>query len=211
MGTKTYADKNSFVESITDQIGSRVFQKIGSKICLAANDGRKKFVDKLGWLEEFQPELITYTQMVDLALNVEAQVKNFGLTSDSKCLFERMFESQELSPRSQIFKQKVIDYLAQESAKVPDGKTLLATSDVVESLFGKYKLFNQTNCLRELGKRILTIPLCTLSITGELIKNAMATISERDVENWANSVFGQSAISKRREAFSSPKKDTKVA
>lgn len=32
LGTKTYADKNSFVESITDQIGSRVFQKIGSNL-----------------------------------------------------------------------------------------------------------------------------------------------------------------------------------
>lgn len=127
-------------------------------ICLAANDGRKKFVDKLGWLEEFQPELITYTQMVDLALNVEAQVKNFGLTSDSKCLFERMFESQELSPRSQIFKQKVIDYLAKTSAKVPDGKTLLATSDVVESLFGKYKLFNQTNYYHQMLGAALVHP-----------------------------------------------------
>jgi hypothetical protein len=80
---------------------------------------------------------------------------------------------------------------------------MLATSDVIESIFGKYKQFTSTNCLKELGKRILTLPLCTLSITEYFVKNAMESIREIDVENWANSVFGQSALSKRLEAFGS--------
>ena len=201
MGTKTYPDRKSFIEPITVVIGNRVVQKRGATICQAASLGRRKFINHLGWLFEIRQELITYTQMVDLAILVEAQVKNFGLTTESKKLFETSTKHMKLSSKSQDFKQKVIDYLAQEIAKVPENHTLLGTSDVIESLFGKYKQLTGTNCLKEIGKMILMVPLCTLSLTYEFVKNAMETIREIDVENWANSVFGQSVLSKRREAF----------
>lgn len=211
LGPQTYADRKSFIESITAVLGHRVFQKMGSIICQAASLGQRKFQKNLGWLEEYRQELITYTEMVDLALHVEAQIKNFGLNKESKALFSDSYLLVKLTPRSQHFKQQVIDYLARESAKVPENHTLLATSDVIESLFGKYKQFTSTNCLKEFGKRILTIPLSTLSITGEFVKNALESVSERDIENWAKDVFGQSVLSKRREAFQQQKKDTKVA
>jgi RNA-binding protein YhbY len=206
---QTYTDRKSFIESMTAALGHRIFQKMGSTICQLANLGQRKFQKHLGWLEEYRQELITYTQMVDLSLHIEAQIKNFGLNKESKALFEEKYLLVELTSRSQHFKEQVIDYLAQESAKVPEDHTLLSTSEGKESLFGKYKQFTSTNCLKELGKRILTIPLCTLSITGEFVKNAIENISEIDVENWANSVFGQSVLSKRREAFPSVKKTQK--
>lgn len=209
LGPRTYVSSDAFIKAITTVIGSKVFQEIGDAICFAASIGRRKFVEKFGWLEEYQQELLIYTQMVDLALQVEAQIKNLGLNRNSKDLFEKNVKFMEFSSQAQYFKQQVIDSLARYRRKVPQDHTLLATSDIIESLFGKYKPFTSVTRLKELGKRILTIPLCTLSITEEFVKNAMENIREIDVENWAKSIFGQSVLSKRQKAFSLVKKTQK--
>jgi hypothetical protein len=207
-----YANKTLFVDAITKNLGLKENNKDINDICQAADLGKRQFIDKLGWLEDYQQEIQWYTQLVEIAHQAFATVKNLGLTKDSKKQFEQNLKSFELLPQSQDFKQKIIAYLSEESAKVPDDKTLLGASDVIESLFGKYKWLSKESCLKELGKRILTLPLSTLSITYDLVKNALENISERDVQNWDKEVFGQSALSKRREAFSLPKQiDTKVA
>jgi hypothetical protein len=205
MGSQTYANQKLFLEALTAARGSQVNQFDFARICQAAHLGKRQFMKNFGWLEEYRPELFTYTQMVKMALRVEAQVKNFGLNKKSLALFKKDNDFINLYPISQAFKQKIIDYLSDECAKLPKNQTLLATSDIIESRFGKYKQFTSTNCLKELGKRILTLPLCTHSITAELVKNAMENISERDVENWTNDIFGQSVLSKRRKAFPSLK------
>ncbi|MDM8557536.1 hypothetical protein [Candidatus Parabeggiatoa sp. HSG14] len=48
---------------------------------------------------------------------------------------------------------------------------------------------------------ILTIPLCTVKITGQFIKDAMEGTSIKDVERWADRVFDKSILSKKRTVF----------
>jgi hypothetical protein len=48
---------------------------------------------------------------------------------------------------------------------------------------------------------ILTIPLCVTKITSQLVRNAMEFVSAMDVKEWADQLFGPSALSKRRAAF----------
>jgi len=88
---------------------------------------------------------------------------------------------------------------------------LWANSNVIESIFGKYKLFVSMRPLKEISKLVLTIPLCTAEITGQFIKNAMANVSIKDVENWTNRVLGKSALSKKRTILENKLGDTKMA
>jgi hypothetical protein len=78
-------------------------------------------------------------------------------------------------------------------------------------IFGKYKHYTANSPLKEVGKMILTIPLCVTQITSQLVKKAMEYVSTMDVKKWADQVFGPSALSKRREAFKLKKRDIKVA
>jgi hypothetical protein len=88
--------------------------------------------------------------------------------------------------------------LKAESCNVPQDEVLWANSNVIESIFGKYKTFISIRPLREISKLILTIPLCTVEITGQFIKNAMENISIKDVEHWASRIFNKSTLSKKR-------------
>ena len=50
---------------------------------------------------------------------------------------------------------------------------------------------------------VLTIPLATLEISRDLIKQALSTIENADVTDWETQNFGQSTLSKRKIAFNS--------
>src|SRR4030042_3241756 len=98
--------------------------------------------------------------MVHLIHLVEKQVKTEGLSQESKQIFEE--NSKEIgvnNERVQNFRKQIIDFLFEEGAKIPDGQTLLGTSDIIESTFGKYKYFSSRSPLKEVGKMILTIPV----------------------------------------------------
>ncbi len=116
-----------------------------------------------------------------------------------------------MSPRVQKIQARIEEYLVDEVKKIPAKLILLGTSDVIESLFGKYKIFAQRRPIKELGARILLIPLATIEITLDLVKEAMESISFIDVVNWAKSIFGSSMLSRRRSLNSAANSDAKPA
>ena len=139
----------------------------------------------------------------------EKQLSHHGISQNSSDIF--LTEAQVLIHSEENFKSRINDYLELESSKVPDGEVLWANSNVIESIFGKYKNFIEKSPIQEISKLILTIPLCTIEITGQFIKNAMENISIKDVELWANRVFDKSALSKRKAILKPSLNDTELA
>ena len=78
-------------------------------------------------------------------------------------------------------------------------QTGLSTSDVIESLFGKFKVF--VKGFTEIGKWALTIPAFLGDITPQNIKPALESTCQKDVDNWIDESIGQSSLSKRMKAF----------
>ncbi|KAB8333531.1 hypothetical protein SD80_000740 [Scytonema tolypothrichoides VB-61278] len=168
----------------------------------------KKIKEKLSWLADYELDLQRWHQMVSLTRSVESQLKVSGINGNSLEYFQQdrfAFDDIYL----QKFQQKVFDYIATQAEKIKCKRTLLAASDVIESLFGKYKQFSARCPLKEMGQMLLTICLSTMNLTANIVKQALETISFADVEAWLDEVFGQSMLSKRRTLFST-KPDTKT-
>ncbi len=170
-----------------------------------------KFQSKLGWLSTYKQEIETYAELVNLVEAVEKKVKLEGLHRYSHLRWSEAMDTTPLSQRGQKLFQQISEYLASEASQIPEGETLLATSDIVESLFGKYKLFSAARPLKEIGTVILTIPLCTAKITSDFVKIALETIRSLDVQAWSQLVLGPSMLSKRRTLHLASATDTEVA
>jgi hypothetical protein len=82
---------------------------------------------------------------------------------------------------------------------------------VIESLFGKYKLFSQRSPLKEVGLMILTLPLCTVDLTTALVTQALETVRGIDVARWAQQTLGPSMFAQRRAVLNPQTGDTEVA
>ena len=78
-------------------------------------------------------------------------------------------------------------------------QTGLSTSDVIESLFGKFKVF--VKGFSEIGKLVLTIPAFLGDITPQNIKQALESTRQQDVNNWIDESLCQSSLSSIRKAF----------
>jgi hypothetical protein len=161
----------------------------------------EKMIDKLEWLTDYALDIVKWNEMLLLTRSVETHLKQSGISDQSPIYFE-----QNLAVYSdsylQDFQQHILDYVIIQSNKFKELDTYLATSDVIESLFGKYKQFSSRCPLKEIGQTILTICLSTMNLTTNIIKNALETTTFVDVEDWKTEVFGLSMLSKRKTLFS---------
>lgn len=207
---KTYANQTQFSQQLMTVLSPESFEQYGQLICQAADLGRLQFEDKLGWLIEYQVQLHQYEQLLSLVEQANEQLKQQGLHRDSHLHFAQATQQMTLSQPAQAFRAQVIDYIQQQGSRLGDS-TGVASSDVLESLFGKYKLFCQRSPLKEVGMMILTLPLCTVQLTVPLVKQALESIRGVDVADWAKQVFGTSMFAQRRAVFNPKEGDTKVA
>ena len=170
----------------------------------------KRIIDKFGWLVDYQPELIRWHQMTVLTRRLETQLKKSGINQQSLNKFQDNkweFGDSKLSK----FHQHICDYVTTQSAHIQEGKTFLATSDVIESIFGKYKRFSTRCPFKEMGQMLLTIGLSTMELTNNVVKNALEEVSFAEVQTWLAKVFGQSILSKRKTLFLELDGDTETA
>ena len=142
--------------------------------------------------------------------SVETQLKKSGINQESLIKFE-FKEFSKLGNYSSEFNQKVIEYIANEISQIPKDKTLLATSDIIESIFGKYKQFYSRTPVKQMGQMVLNISLSTINLTNYYVKQALETVRYLDLKAWSSQVFGQSMLSKRKIIFLTSEHDTEFA
>ncbi|MEH1767781.1 MAG: hypothetical protein V7L27_05800 [Nostoc sp.] len=170
----------------------------------------KILITKFGWLKDYQEEIFIWGQMVLMTRTLEAQLKQNGINQESMTEFE-LNEFSLFSNQTLVFQQNIIEYITTEIDKIPEGRTILATSDIIESIFGKYKHFSSRCPLKQIGQMILSISLCTMNLTTSVVKQALEDIRYIDLKDWASRVFGQSMLSKRKIVFSTSVDDIEFA
>ena len=143
----------------------------------------------LGWLVEYESDLIQWNQMVVMTRSLETQLKHFGINCQSLEFFQQN-KIESVDSLLQDLQRNIFDYLAQQCKKIKGKGTFLASSDVIESLFGKYKQFSARCPFKEMGHMLLTICLSTMNLTADVVKNALETISSADVVRVARAKNG---------------------
>lgn len=200
--SEVYESLEKFSQAMSNILTIEIWQVDGEKICQAASIGRRKFYEKLGWLFGYRSEIQTYSELLALIDSAQTQIKSQGLHHQSCSQWLEsvppLLAPSAVNPIVRAFHGRIESYLVDETNKITTDLILLGSSDVIESLFGKYKNFAQRRPIKELGASILLIPLSTIQITMELVKEAMESISFIDVSAWTKSIFGSSMLSRRR-------------
>ena len=88
--------------------------------------------------------------MTQMTRSLEKQLKILGLNQQSVGQFSKTLSLMSIPQSLEPFKQKILNYLQAEIFPLEDNRTILATSDVIESIFGKYKCFSQRCPLHDL-------------------------------------------------------------
>ena len=161
----------------------------------------QRLLSKLEWLAEYEESLFLWQEMISMTRNLETKIKKEGLSKKLVKEFEQNYQPKLETEKINQFRQKIQQVLSQEISIIEEDEIRIFSSDIIESLFGKYKLFSQKSPLKEIRRTILTIPLATLEITKDFIKQALSNIKNSDVIDWEKENFGQSQLSKRKIAL----------
>jgi hypothetical protein len=153
---------------------------------------------RFAWLDGFQADLERWNACLSLVTAANRMVKCDGLTKESPARFRaQLSQPEKLRGKARQLAGKITAFLQQQAARLPDAQPWLGTSDIIESIFGKYKLFTARTALPELGKAVLVIPALTAKLDPREITAAMATVSTRDVRTWLAENIGYSLMAKR--------------
>ncbi len=106
------------------------------------NQVEERLKDKFSWLDKYQEKIPLWSKMIQMTRTLEQQVKLLGLNQESVSQFSESLSHVVIPLSLKPFYQKIVNYLKDEMEKIQDNRTILATSDVLESIFGKYKHFS---------------------------------------------------------------------
>lgn len=201
-----YPNKSALSEELFRTLGQNIPKPIENIIFKYADLGHRAFLDKFGWLGHFKNAIDDYNQLMQVIGVAKNCVKKEGLQRQSHQEFKQLIGASQIT--SEVALELVTqlgDFLKDEGesfADIPVSyklQTGLSTSDVIESIFGKFKTFIKE--LADIGKLVLTIPAFLGDISPQNIKQALESVHQQDVNDWIEQSIGKSDLSKRKKAF----------
>ncbi len=98
-------------------------------------------------------------------------------------------------------KKQVKTYFNTITQLVNNQLTIVCSSDIIESSFGRYKNYIQGNPMIGITNLSLSIAAFTKHISDEGVKTAMENVTFNDIEKWTAINIGKTALAKRREVL----------
>jgi hypothetical protein len=180
-------------------LDARDLAEVAGLLKMSLEEARSWLESKLGWLREFRADVGHWERLLRVVRQTHEEVKNHGLSRQTARRVWRGLGADIMTdPRLRGFLARVLWYLRAEGGKVPRGESWLGTSDVIESLFGKYKWLGEKAPYAEVGASVLALPVLTTELTGELLHEALSAVSGDDVRDWVSEHVGRSTLSKVR-------------
>jgi hypothetical protein len=147
--------------------------------------------EKLKWLQSYSKELEYWGQLVEIGRTGRDFVRKRGLWLDCQEQLKDCLMEKKMCPRAEQFACDLIDFVEEQSNKVPEGKCVIGSSEIVESLFGMHKNIAERGP-KPMGRLILSMA----SRIGEppteaIVETAFERIRERDVDSWLRKAFCQ--------------------
>ena len=159
--------------------------------------------EKMDWMVQFREDIAEWNQILDLVKQTETYVRTNGVFQgcdrELRCLLRL---SPKATERTIRIRWSLIEYVLDESLKARPGERLLGSSEVIESVFGKYKYMQREHVKGSLTGMVLAIPALVSKTTQDVVQRALETVPVDVVRNWIKETFGKSALTKRKEAFS---------
>lgn len=162
----------------------------------------ERYQDYLGWIDRFILLLDEWGYMVNTVKLIKETVRKYGYSMDVYTYLKMIFDEAMIEEGHILeFTLKCLNVLFEEVKKLDEGQTLIGSTEVIESVFGKYKAINEG--LHGITGNILCI--CTFvgrEKNVQEIKESMENCSVVKAVEFVKQKFGQTIASLRKQFFS---------
>jgi hypothetical protein len=165
--------------------------------------------EKLGWLREYREALYHWSVLLTIAETVERYVRREGYHAKAAEQLRDRLAGLAINASAQRMTADALSFIAEQSSQASPGERLIGSSEVLESLFGKYKHLQGIHHQGGMTPQLLALGAAAGRKTVQTVRRAFATIRTRDVVQWCHQHLGMSLQAQRSHVFREQKPDTK--
>jgi hypothetical protein len=164
-------------------------------------------------LSEFKERTLIWNQIMTFARDVEKEIKRNGLTRgngaqilSTSAILSAKLEERKISDEAKMVSNQILEFVKTQEIKLSPGETAIASSDIIESMFGRLKAMSLEDSMAGITDKILILPLLTAKLTPKLTKDALENCSYEVLNQWCYGELGETAYAQRNRVLNPQKK-----
>lgn len=167
------------------------------KAIRAAGLSRGQVEAKLGWLRKFVPHVRRWGEMLSVVGTVEHYVRHEGIHPQAA---EELAAAlpKPTTPAAWRLRKDLLEFVRIQSQQAKEGERLLGSSEVLESIIGKFKHLAGERGQHGLTGMVLAIGALVGKLAVQTVQAAMTEITTGEVWNWCRSHLGSTVQSIRQ-------------
>lgn len=156
---------------------------------------------RLGWLRGYRRQITEWSSLLALAQASEHYVRHHGLHAQTVSELEPRLQALATCPRSRRMKDAVVEFLSSQTAAARPGERLIGSTEVLESIIGKYKRLQSMHSGGGMTGMILSIGALVGQQSHDRIAEALQKVTNSKVWQWCRDRLGVTLQSQRKRAF----------
>ena len=164
---------------------------------------------KLAWLRDYRESLRNWQQAMSVIGVVETLVRREGYHAGSAAELRQRLPSVEPNSLADRLSVQLLAFVCEQALRAGKGERLPGSSEVLESIIGKYKRLQGESGQFGVTGMLLSIGAFVGRLTLQGIRTALTTISDPALRAWEETHLGVTIHSQRKQAFPSPPRGTK--
>jgi len=153
--------------------------------------------EKLGWLRKFAQPVRRWGEMLAVIGAAEHYVRHEGIHAQAAEELAAGLPKSTIPAVKQLRKQ-LLEFITVEGQQAKEGERLLGSSEVLESIIGKFKQVAGERGQHGLTGMVLSIGALVGTQAVETVQAAMTEITTHDVWNWCRTHLGATVQSVRQ-------------
>jgi hypothetical protein len=172
-------------------------QRLGAQRGSSPAEAQQWFDLMVGWVRGFTAELASWRGLLEIIAVTRRQISEEGLHLASGPALEPLLATGD--ERGRRFAMRVCEFVKEQGARIPSGRRYVGCSDVIESIFGKYKSYLERSPTPSLGSNVVLFPLFVTRITAEWVGPALEAVKHRTAQGFVRMLGGRSESQQRQE------------
>jgi hypothetical protein len=149
----------------------------------------RRVEEKLGWMRKFVPQVRRWAEMLAVIGSAEHYVRHEGIHAKAAAELAALLP-KPATPAAQRLRRQLLEFVAAEGRQAREGERLLGSSEVLESIIGRFKNVAGERGQHGLTGMALSVGALVGNLVAETVQAAMKEITTHDVWNWCRSHLG---------------------
>ena len=151
---------------------------------------RRLVENRLGWLREYRTRLIQWSALLALAHTAEHYVRHQGFHAHADEELRTRLDPLATCPRSGTMKEAILQFVSQQASAARAGERLIGSTEVLESIIGKYKRLQSMHSGGGMTGMILSIGAIVGPKSPDTVRAALEQVRNSEVRQWCREQLG---------------------